>query len=368
MRRLLLAGLLAVMPGVAHAQNTAAMPHDQPASGDAREYPSLKIAGFGDINFSTTRRPEGARGFNLGQFVLHMTSELSPRVTFFGELSFTARSDAGTGSPSAVGFNTEVERMIIRFDHSDYLKMSLGRYHTPINFWNTEYHHGQWLQTTIQRPEMIQFGGRFLPVHFVGGLVEGSLPAGGLNLNYQAGIGNGRSSVISRGGDAGDSNGSGAFLATLYVKPDMAYGLRVGGSAYADTVTLPTGREFGERIVTAHAAWQKEDPEVIVEVASVRHQESGTNVANWSHAYYLQAAYRLPGRARLWKPYYRFEHVGVNAADAAFATVPSLDASTFGVRFDMSLFAAAKGEYRTWVRGSGTPRNHGGFFQVCFTF
>jgi hypothetical protein len=368
MVRLLLAGLLAVLPGVASAQGSAVMEHDQPPPGDARQYPSLKIAGFGDVNFSTTRRPEGSQGFALGQFVLHMTSELSPRVTFFGELSFTARTDAGTGSPSAVGFNTEVERMIIRFDHSDYLKLSLGRYHTPINMWNTAFHHGQWLQTTIQRPEMIQFGGRFLPVHFVGALVEGSVPAGGLHLNYQAGVGNGRSSVISRGGDAGDSNSKRAFLANLYVKPDNPYGLRVGGSAYADTVTLAGGREFGERIVAAHAAWQKEDPEVIAELASVRHHDSGTNLVTWSHAYYVQVAYRLPGEARLRKPYYRFEHVGVNAADAAFSGVPSLDASTFGVRFDLSLFAALKGEYRTWTRGAGTPRNHGGFFQMCFTF
>src|SRR5688572_31726495 len=149
-RRLLLAGFLTIVPGVAYAQGTPAMPHEQATPADAREYSSLKIAGFGDVNFSATKRPEGARGFNLGQFVLHMTSELSPRVTLFAELSFTARSDAGTGSPAAVGFNTEVERMIIRFDHSDYLKMSLGRYHTPINFWNTEYHHGQWPQTTIE--------------------------------------------------------------------------------------------------------------------------------------------------------------------------------------------------------------------------
>ena len=31
-------------------------------------------------------------------------------------------------------------------------------------------------------------------------------------------------------------------------------------------------------------------------------------------------------------------------------------------------FAAVKGEYRTWRRASSIPRNHGGFFQVCFTF
>jgi hypothetical protein len=92
--------------------------------------------------------------------------------------------------------------MILRFDRSDTLKLSVGRYHTPINFWNTAFHHGQWLQTTVTRPEMIQFGGKLLPVHFVGGLMEGAVPAGGLDLHYQVGVGNGRSSVISRGGDA----------------------------------------------------------------------------------------------------------------------------------------------------------------------
>jgi hypothetical protein len=53
---------------------------------------------------------------------------------------------------------------------------------------------------------MIQFGGRFLPVHFVGALLEGTVPAGGWNLGYKAGIGNGRGNVISRAGDAGDNN------------------------------------------------------------------------------------------------------------------------------------------------------------------
>ena len=60
-------------------------------------YPNLRLAGFGDVNFSHTKNLEGARGFSLGQLALHITSELSPRVTFFGEISFSARADAGTG-------------------------------------------------------------------------------------------------------------------------------------------------------------------------------------------------------------------------------------------------------------------------------
>ena len=57
-------------------------------------------------------------------------------MSFFSETTFTARS-AGTGSPSAPGFNPEVERLIARYDANDFFKLSFGRYHTPINYWNT---------------------------------------------------------------------------------------------------------------------------------------------------------------------------------------------------------------------------------------
>jgi len=343
--------------------------HDMQPSPEQHEGPSLHIAGFGDVNYAATKHLEGARGFSLGQFVLHMSSELSPRVSFFGELSFTARTDAGSGGPPpATGFNAEVERMSIRFDHSDKLKVSFGRYHTPINYWNTAFHHGQWLQTTITRPEMIQFGGRFLPVHFVGALVEGVTPAGGLNLNYQVGVGNGRNSVISRAGDAGDVNGNRAVLATAFVRPDQLYGLQAGGSVYADKVTLSSGRQFSERIVAAHAVWNKENPELIAEFAAVRHDENTDATATWSKAFYVQAAYRLQDTLHQYKPYFRFEHVGVNATDAVYTGVNNLDGATLGVRYDLAAYAAVKGEYRTWTRGAGTVRNHGGFFQVSFTF
>ena len=345
------------------------MQHDEPPQGDEqREYPSLKITGFGDINYLSTHSPEGARGFTEGQFVLHMASALSARTTFFGEISFTARADAGTGTPATGGFNTEVERMILRFDQSDRLKVSFGRYHTPINFWNTAFHHGQWLQTTATRPEMIQFGGRLLPVHFVGALIEGAVPAGGMNVHYQGGVGNGRSSVISRAGDPGDSNGKRAWLATVFSKPDKLLGLQFGGSAYNDRVTLATAREFHERILSGHAVWQKENPELIAEVAGIRHEEVGGSVVTWSHAYYLQAAYRLTPFGRLWKPYYRFEHIAIPKTEVVFLGVPELDGSTLGVRYDASLFAAIKGEFRSWTRSAGVPRNYGGFLQLCFTF
>src|SRR5207249_6025566 len=141
------------------------------------------------------------------------------------------------------------------------------------------FHHVQWLQTTISRPEMTQFGGRFIPVHFVGTLVEGALPARGWNLNYKAGVGNGRGTVISRAGDTGDNNASPAWVLNLFAKPDRAFGLQAGGSLYVDKITLGTSREFYERIIAGHIVWRKEDPELIAEIADVRHRAVDNSLA-----------------------------------------------------------------------------------------
>ena len=334
----------------------------------ATEYPAFHLLGFADVNFFAQNKSEGPRGFSEGQFVLHLASALSPRVNFFGELSLTPRGDAGSGTPPATGFNAEVERVIIRFDQSDQLKVSFGRYHTPVNWWNTAFHHGQWLQTTISRPEMVQFGGRFLPVHFVGALAEGTFPAAGWNLNYQAGIGNGRGNVISRAGDAGDNNARPAWLLNVFVSPDRVFGLQVGGSLYFDRISVAGRPEFSERITAAHAVWHREDPEVIAEIADVRHQELGGPPTTSNLAYYIQTAYRLPSVGRLWKPYYRFEHIDINGTDPVFAGVPSLDGSTLGVRYDISTYAAIKSEIRLRRRVSDQPRSDGWFLQISFTF
>jgi hypothetical protein len=343
-------------------------------------YPSLKLSGFADFDFgaSDLRGASGGfqyatllnthSGFEEGQFTLHFSSALSPRVSFFGELTLTPRTDAGNGTPPPPGFNPEVERAIIRFSQSDYLKVSFGRYHTPINYWNTAFHHGQWLQTTISRPEMTEFGGSFIPVHFVGTLVEGAVPAGGLNVNYNLGLGNGRSSVISRAGDFGDINNDKAWLVNAFIRPDALDKLQVGGSVYRDEINPVTGPPSREWIQSANLVWHSETPEFIGEFANVKHQPvNGSLVTSNSQAFYAQTAYRLPWNQRLWKPYYRFEYIHVPHSDVIFRAVPSFSASTAGLRYDISTFAAFKLEYRHYER-RGLPPINGAFSQVSFTF
>ena len=356
--------------------------HDQAPTVDSGPLnsPLLHIAGFADFNFSATdlHGPNGGfqpltllsphSGFSEGQLTLHLSSALSSKVSVFSELTFTARADAGTGTPPAPGFNSEVERLIIRYDWNDYFKVSFGRYHTPINYWNTAYHHGSWLQTTIDRPEMTQFGGSFIPVHFIGMLVEGALPAGGVNLNYNFGLGNGRGQVLSRGGDLGDINNNRAWLVNAYVKPDILYGLQIGGSVYRDELNPVTGLPAREWIQSAHVVWAKETPEFIAEFTNVSHQPLHGGAASNSQAFYAQVAYRLPAYLKLWKPYYRFEYIHVPSADTLFrVVVPSFNASTVGMRYDITSFAAFKLEYRHYIRRDLAPIN-GAFVQTDFTF
>src|ERR1700739_2005817 len=249
------------------------------------QYPSLQVRGFGDVDFSATDQKGSLSGFNLGQFVLHFASPPSEKVSYFGEVSFTAQ-------PS--GYELSVERNIIRYDYNDYFKVSFGKYHTPVSYWNTAFHHGAWLQTSISRPEMVKFGGTFIPVHFVGLQVDGSIPSGGLGLGYNLGLGNGRSSNFSKAGDSGDANNNRAWVANVFARPARLYGLQFGGSYYHDKLTPQPGANFDEWIASANVVYTKQKPEILAEFANVHHRDLRTSQTFNSTAYYAQLAYRFP--------------------------------------------------------------------------
>ena len=339
-----------------------------------RKFPDLHWHGFGDVDFSATDEKNTKSGFNLGQLILHISSPLSEKVSVFAETSFTAQK-----GPQATAYNLDVERLIIRYDYNDFFKLSFGRYHTPISYWNVAFHHGAWLQTTIDRPEMIRFGGRFQPVHFLGMLAEGSIPSGPLGLGYNAGLGNGRAGNIARPGDSGDVNNNRAWVASVFSRPAALNGLQVGGAVYGDLISpvpeLTGNPQFRELITSAHIVWTKETPEFLAEFAHVRHRNAFTQTEFNSDAAYVQVAYRLPGEAGKWKPYYRFEWSNINPNDPLFTIasqpapmVNDLTGSTVGVRYDITNLAAFKAEYRHTARKVTEPVVNGFFFQTCFTF
>ena len=329
-RALVALGLAAVLPA--------------PSRG-AEASPDLRVLGFYDVDFYATDAEGGdaTSGFRQGQLVFHAISALSERATFFGEVSLT---------PGSHEFRVEVERAIFKYDFSDLVKLSAGRYHTPINWWNAAFHHGLWLQTTIARPEMTKFGGDFIPVHFVGVLGQGGVDAPGFSVDYEAGLGNGRGEVESRGGDAGDVNNHRAWLVHLFARPDALYELRAGGAYYRDQVGFESEPGVREEILSGYVVFAKETPELIFEAAGTDHKEADGGSYE-SFAYYVQAAYRLPWCHGLLKPYGRFEEMDLAAGDPVFAGIPDLRRYILGVRADVVSFAAIKLEGRRDREGGG---------------
>ncbi len=264
------------------------------------------------------------------------------------------------------GYTVEVERSIIRYDYNDYFKLSFGRYHTPIGYWNTAFHHGAWLQTTIDRPEMVKVGGTFIPVHFVGFLAEGNIPSGGAGLSYNFGVGNGRGDIISRPGDAGDNNNNRAWVANVYSRPAKLYGLQLGASVYRDKISFG-GKDYREWISSAHVVWTRGAPEFLAEFANVNHRQVLTNLTSNSQAFYVQTGYRLPWFENTLKPYYRLEYIHTPKSEAVFGNLDLVE-SIVGLRYDISSYAAFKSEYRHASRLPLTPAVNGLFLQTAFTF
>jgi len=316
--------------------------------------PSFQAFIFGDMIYEETDR-ETPEGFDLGQMVAHGNAILSDRVLFFGEMSLTGRS---------TGYTVEVERAILRYDFSDALKISAGRYHTAISYWNTAFHHGLWLQGSVDRPESVKFGSRFIPVHFVGAQIEGQIPE--TPVHYVGGIGNGRADNIARAGDAGDPNDARALLASASVRPAGLLGFRVGGGVYLDEVPLPEGADADERILSGHLVWDRGAIEFISEYFDVQHEDPLSGAETSSDAFYLYLGHRLPGAWRSVMPYARYERVDIGEGDVVFeGQVADFEAFVAGVRYDFAGLSALKLEYRN-EEIDGGERLDGIFVQASF--
>ncbi|MDX1571907.1 MAG: hypothetical protein R3200_15605 [Xanthomonadales bacterium] len=99
---------------------------------------------------------------------------------FLGEWFFTEDGD-------------EIQRLQFGWKFGSRDTIWLGRYHTPISYWNSAYHHGTYLQTSVSRPGIIEFEGGEgpLPTHYTGLLWEGSRSLSRGAVHYAVALGAG---------------------------------------------------------------------------------------------------------------------------------------------------------------------------------
>lgn len=87
----------------------------------------------------------------------------------------------------------DLERFQVGYEIVANTVVWVGRFHQPASAWNTEHHHGRYLQTAITRPsiELWEDEGGIIPQHITGLYVDSRRPIGdgGLHISAGAGIG-----------------------------------------------------------------------------------------------------------------------------------------------------------------------------------
>lgn len=87
----------------------------------------------------------------------------------------------------------ELERIQLGLTSAQGYTVWLGRFHTPVSYWNTAYHHGAYLQPSISRPGIAEYEDHqgIMPMHVMGALMNGGIEIHGHRLNYEFAAGQG---------------------------------------------------------------------------------------------------------------------------------------------------------------------------------
>ncbi len=340
--------------------------------GGLHELRGIQWRGFGEVNYKALdqRVPElgtfgfvggSAANFYTGDFDLFLTSRINDKASVLAEIVI--------GEGDAQSFGVDLERVLFKYDYNDHLRMSFGRYHTGIGYYNTAFHSGKWLQTTADRPLIMEFAndGGLLPTQAVGFSLTGAIPSGKLGLNYTFEYGSSdtiRPEVDINDAEVDENNGNHVNFG-LFVRPDAIPGLQIGGSVYhdkiSDFVRGPSVR-LGQTIANLHAVYIARGIEFLNEGFLIHHDYEQNGPVYNTSAFYSQISKRF-GHFR---PFVRYQYINANQ-NSIFEDVGLRHGPSFGTRYDFNDNVAVKTQLDHTIR-KGQPDLNGLQMQLAFTF
>lgn len=315
---------------------------------------AFELNGFTDVSFnkSTKDRVGEARNgnFAFGTLDLYLAQTMDD-IDILVELVVEE------------GDILDLERVSLGYTFSDALKVRVGRFHTPLGFWNTAYHHGVQLQPTIERPEFLKFEdeGGILPVHVVGAYASGRTDTPVGVLEYGAMLGNGPKITNEGAGNVlnpnniSDNNSGKAISFNAALSPAVVGGLKVGVSGHIAEIrsdsTVVTPVEIDQTILGAAVTYAIANVDIAGEYFSIKNKDAGTDKEYTNSAYYGLITYTYKEK---WIPYLMYENKAIKEADPYFISLGSLDTeeTTVGLRYNINYRSSLKGEYRNITDGS----------------
>ena len=288
---------------------------------------AVDFGAFGDVSYQGTTEKQTADSFVQGQFDLYTTQKIDPQTKVFVEMVFEADETNHYG--------LDLERLNITRQLTPGFSVAWGRFHTPIGYWNTAYHHGALIQDTVLRPTFLDFedgSGAIFPTHIIGIMADGKVSTGGGDLNYMLAVGNGSSINTDTPGateidvhNVVDTQDKKMFVGAVNYNLSSVP-LRVGVFAlhdpFAESGTgsfsgaVTNGDLIGMSVWGADVHYVSHGFDMIAEDYNISNKDkvgnAGTNKAS---AWYVQFGYRVTDK---FKPVYRYESVDYAAKDPYF--------------------------------------------------
>ena len=330
----------------------------------------VPLHGFADVGggYSTSKTPADmkVKNFYAGVIDLYLTPEFSDNVKSLIEIALETNKDTQQ-------YALDVERLQIGYVFGDYLTLNAGRFHTPYGYWNTAFHHGAQMQTTIYRPRFLDFedGGGILPAHSVGLWGSGSARLGAGRFLYDLYASNGSRLTDGFSGATGGTNGPSVldYQAKRADKPQPSFGgrfayafggnldgLTVGTHAFqyrvnynTDTGTTSDTNADQSYMVNMVGGYVVYDENKIEFASEFYHfidknlrDQGAKNIT--SNAGYAMLGYAVSPK---WKPYYRFESTKLAQQDGYFAGQEhgvSYIRHLAGLRYDVNPRTSLKAE------------------------
>lgn len=308
---------------------------------------AFELNGFGSVSF--TKSTDGADEFRNGDFAIGAVDlYLAESLDDIEVLSEIVVESGGI----------DLERVTIGYTFSDALRVRVGRFHTPLGFWNASYHHGVQLQPTIDRPEFLKFedAGGILPVHVVGGSLSGFASTAVGAVEYGAMIGNGPK-ITSKGGatvldpnNTEDNNIGKAVAFNAAISPAMVQGLKIGVSGYIAEVSseapVVPAVTVDQAIWNASLIYAISNIDFLGEYFSIKDEEEAISDSFKNSAYYGLIRYTYKEK---WVPYILWEHQSVKENDPYLTSLGknfNNTESMLGLRYNINYRSSVKVEGR----------------------
>jgi hypothetical protein len=349
------------------------------------EDPGLPLHGFADAGggFSGKNTPSNQKinGFKIGTVDFYLSPEFDDGVKSLIEIAFEPNHETGE-------IGVDVERLQVGYTFNDHLTLWAGRFHTPYGVWNTSYHHGSQLQTSIYRPKFLDFedNGGIIPAHSVGLWGKGQFKLDKSKISYNVYVVNGSRIILNTGSAPGtlDMNNYRNDKSHYMVGGSLSYdflggaveGLGLGvhgfstdiGSYTKNDYSVPATNATKVLMLGGFVHYEQHGIEFLTEYYgfSDKNANGSSATAIKSNAMFTQVGYNATESLT---PFVRYEKTALNNHDSYFADQASgqtYNRYALGLRKDVNPKAAFKLEWMQTPH-DGTNKKYD-IFQYNYAF